>query len=352
MVEYIRWYDFLVKHGRINAFSENFASYSPASLYLISFVSLFSWIPKILAIKSISYLFELSGAFAVYQILRFETGNKLSASFGAVFFLLLPSNFLESGVWGQCDIVFTSFLIWMAYAVLKNKSWSAMLLFSIAISFKLQAIFTAPLLIILLFKQKIRWYQLIVIPVIYCASFIVPFIKGRPLSDLINIYQGQINTFPSLSMNAPNPYHLLSWYIHYDERIVIAGVGFACIIVLLLAGWRIIKKTITIPRDFLYDLAMFSFLIPFLLPKMHERYFFVTCVFIMLLSLLDRKMLIPAILIQASSTLSYLTYLANFRMDLTLIAFLINIPVLVCLLAAYFSYFKTKPLVDEHLPVS
>ena len=154
MTTFLKWYDYIVEHGQLKAFSDSFFDYTPAYLYLISFISLFAWIPKLIGIKLIAFIFEISAAVAAYKIILQQTNKKDLAIFSLFMVLLLPTVFIESGIWGQCDIIYTSFLLWMLFALLKGRNTLALIFFSIAFAFKIQAVFVAPLFVLLLLRKK------------------------------------------------------------------------------------------------------------------------------------------------------------------------------------------------------
>ena len=76
--------------------------------------------------------------------------------------LALPTVWLNSAYWGQCDVVFTSLCIGMAYGVLKGKGNLAAVFWALAFSFKLQAIFVLPAIICPLIGmvcRKLGWIK-------------------------------------------------------------------------------------------------------------------------------------------------------------------------------------------------
>ncbi len=75
------------------------------------------------------------------------------ALLGYVATLLAPVMILNSSFWGQADSIYTAALLACLYFLLLRRNWLAFLSFGIAFAFKLQAIFLAPLLVILWFKQ-------------------------------------------------------------------------------------------------------------------------------------------------------------------------------------------------------
>lgn len=334
--DYSAWYDFIVAHGQIRAFSSHFYSYSPPFIYLISLVSLFSWIPKIAAIKLISILFDFSAAIAVYKIINYFSGNEIKAFFGFCTALLLPTVIAVSSIWGQSDVIYTSFLLWMVYALLSKRNIAALVLFSIAIAFKLQAIFVAPLILILFITKKIEWKWIFILPVINFLAFVPALLAGCPFKDLLFTYPNQATNFSSLSMNAPNPYILLAGDAHYSMRAVLLGVAFAGFCTLIYMIFRF-QKDKYIPSDFyIYDATLLSMILPFVLPKMSERYFFLAAFLLFIIAFKNKRFLVPAILIQASSILSYISFARLIPIDTTVIAFFINCIVVFLVIVEYF----------------
>jgi len=124
-----KWYDELIKVGRIDAFAEIFYNYTPAPVYLIDIVTLFRFIPKEPAMKLITVIFDFLGAWGIWKILKLRFPKGSVAWLGFFAFLFLPTVFVESAMWGQTDILFTTFLIWSFYYVLKEKTWPAMFFF-------------------------------------------------------------------------------------------------------------------------------------------------------------------------------------------------------------------------------
>jgi Gpi18-like mannosyltransferase len=301
----VPWYDFIVQHGQIASFAYAFYDYAPAYLYMVSLSTLVPWLGKIAAIKVISILFDLSAAAAVYKIIRFKKSDRKLAWIGFIATLYLPIIFVQSGMWGQCDIIFTSFLLWMMYALLRGQNIKAVLLFAIAFSLKAQAMFIAPMVLILFLNKKVRWYWILLIPAVYFISVIPAWIAGRPLFDLLTIYFSQVSIYKQLSLAAPNFYYFFEDPKYYSNFAVAIGLVVASLIGLayLFLRWR--KYPRHTDLGYFYDASTITFLFPFVLPLMHDRYFFIAAVMLFVLAFLDRRAILPAILIQLSSLISY-----------------------------------------------
>jgi len=325
------WYDFIVAHGQFHAFSQNFSNYSPLYLYLLSLISLLSWIPKLAAIKLISLAFDFSAATAVHQIVKLKRNDSKKAWLAFFIVLFTPTVFIESGMWGQCDIIFTSFLLWMIYAFLQDRPVATVLFFSIAFAFKLQAGFIAPLILLLFLTRKLRPYWILLPPLIYFLSVVPAWIAGRPLWDLLTIYFTQTTAYRSLSLSAPNIYLYFSHTKYFSIFSVAIGLGIACIfsVVYLFVRW---KKSPFLPKAFiLFDATLLTMFFPFVLPMMHDRYFFTAALLLVVSVFFDKKFLIPAILVQVSSVISYFD---SFHI-LFLAALIMNLAVVIWLLFYY-----------------
>jgi Gpi18-like mannosyltransferase len=104
-----RWYDFFVEHGRwrgLGELDEQFASYPPLYMYLISLGTLFP-LPKLYTIKLISGTVDFVGAWYVWRLLRRVSSSDRKPWAAATAFLLLPTVVMNSALWGQCDVMYT-----------------------------------------------------------------------------------------------------------------------------------------------------------------------------------------------------------------------------------------------------
>jgi Gpi18-like mannosyltransferase len=347
----IPWYNFILNHGFLGAFSQKFYDYNPPYVYLIGLATLLPWISKITAIKLISVLFDFVAAAAAYQI---AIHLKKDPQWGWLAFftvLLTPTVFIESGFWGQCDIIYTAFLLWMADALLREKPRLALFFFSLAFIFKLQTLFFTPLILLLFLKRKLRLLDLWIPVSLYLVSLIPALIAGCPFFVLIKTYFFQLSAYHSLSMNAPSIFYPFSDGKYYSIAGVLIGLAlagaFVCFFILLRMKTPVRSaSTITFA-----DACFLGFLIPFLLPEMHERYFFPDTLFFILVALLiDRSVMLPAILVQISSIISYIHFLYQYPVDLTLVAMFINMILAVWIFTWYWRKIHNHSVFTDAYP--
>ncbi|HWQ04816.1 MAG TPA: glycosyltransferase 87 family protein [Longilinea sp.] len=336
------WYDTFINVGRIAAFKDIFYDYSPAYLYLVDFSTLFRFIPKEQAIKLISVLFDFLAASAVYKIAAWKFPQSDIKWIGFFATLFTPTVVIDSAMWGQNDIIYSAFLLWSFYFLLKEKPFPAILFFSIAVSFKLQAAFFAPIFLILLTKRKFPFHLFFVIPIVYFISLIPAWLAGGPLAKLMMVYLNQYGAYSDLSLHAPNFYSFINPGNHVELKlaigIILTGLVVSAYIVLRWLKWKDLSDI-----SLCFDAVFFTTVIPFFLPKMHERYFFTAGLFLLVLALFNYKYLWAFILMQATSLLSYLPYFSGWSAIYVQIGAVMNALLLLGLFFFYLEYVKSRP---------
>src|SRR5438270_12219015 len=78
-----RWYDFIQTHGGFAALKYNFSNYNPPYLYLLA-LAVYTPIPKLAAIKTISVIFDGILALFTYLILDLRYKRSFAAIIGAL----------------------------------------------------------------------------------------------------------------------------------------------------------------------------------------------------------------------------------------------------------------------------
>ena len=131
-----QWYDFIQTHGGFAALKYNFSNYNPPYLYLLALTTYLP-IPKLVAIKTLSVVFDgVLGLFA-YLILSLKFRRSYSAIIGVLVVLFAPTIVINSAAWGQSDAIYTAFCLGSLYFLLKERPGWASVFFGLAISFKL-----------------------------------------------------------------------------------------------------------------------------------------------------------------------------------------------------------------------
>jgi Gpi18-like mannosyltransferase len=329
----VPWYQYIVRNGGFKALADSFSNYNVPYLYLLWGATLFKSIPQVTAIKLISILGDLVGALLVYLILRRKYARGALPWLGFLLYLAAPVVWINSAYWGQSDGIYTAALLASLLALIDDRPYLGAFWFGVAFAFKIQAVFFAPLLLVLLLRRKIPWAALGLIPLAYVALDIPAFLAGRSWQSLFSIYLDQAEQYHELTKNAPNIYAFFSNDLY--STLLWVGLVVAGSILLLFVVLAARSKAPITPQWLLTGAAFFLFLVPFLLPKMHERYFYPVAAILIPLLLVDFRQVYAAILLQISGLLSYTIFLLFYPSDLLQIASLLNFVALALLTRSY-----------------
>lgn len=300
------WYDTLAQGG-FRTLKDPFHDYTPAYLYLMYLGTLLP-IGKLLSIKLISLLFEVLAAGFVWKILRhYQPDKPLRAMAGTWLFLLLPTVVANGALWAQCDIIFTSFLLGMLYFILKDRQTPAAVFLGLAFCFKIQSVFIVLLPLGLWIAGWWSTRQLLLIPAVYLLSVLPNALVGRPLTDLLFIYHNQTDIHTALSQFAPNFWQLFGWA---DARVL---TPFAIALTGVCIGFFALfwlRKRPRISASWILDTATLSaLLLPYFLPRMHDRYFFLADVLCFIYAWQNPKKWWVALCCSFASLMAYLYFL-------------------------------------------
>jgi Gpi18-like mannosyltransferase len=303
------WYDYILDNGGLAALGDDFSNYP--TLYLLMLVATSTIFGdsgyKPYAIKGIPILFDLVGAFFVYKIVKLKYPDGRQPVWAAAVFLFLPSIFIVSGYWGQNDMLYVAGLLACLYFVLIEKEHWSLIALGWAFAIKLQAIFLLPFVILLLLRRRISWRSLLWVPAIYLLAALPAWLAGRPLNELVLLYYQQASLFPELTLNAPSLYAWLQRFV--PETFVSIGVGLALIVIGGLVLWAA-RRAPKLGREQLVVLAYLSVLVtPFLLPKMHERYFLAADAFAVLLAFYQPRYAFVPVVLSFVSVLAFVPFL-------------------------------------------
>jgi Gpi18-like mannosyltransferase len=300
----IPWLRHIEQAGPIGAFAHPFSNYSPPYLYLLSLASLLH-LPELAAIKLLSIAGVCWLAWCVSRLAAALDRDPLPA---AAITFLLPTVILNGPVLGQCDTIWAGCCVLAVAAVIKSHASRMAVWAGIGFAFKAQAAFLAPFCLAFVVRKR-TWAVMLIPPLIYLAAILPAALAGWPLTDLLTIYAHQA-AHPSLLSYAPNLWAIPTSLYLFDLPHGLAFVA-AASAAIAAAGYVILVA----PRDgdvSRLEVALLSaLLIPYLLPNMHERYFFLGDVLAFTAAYVrrDRISLVIALLVQAASFLSIVGYL-------------------------------------------
>lgn len=302
------WVSFFKANGGFKALAKPVGNYNIPYLY---FLALFSYldIKDLYLIKLLSTFFDVVLAWAsMLMVSRFSTNkNRLTVVFFAVLFL--PTVFLNGSLWAQCDSIYVALAILAVYLALEDRPVISMLCITLSFGFKLQAVFIMPVFAVLWFAGKIKFRHFFIFPAAYCLLVMPAVIAGRPFMDCITLYFNQTGSIGSgLNYNSPS---IFAIFYNVQNPELASKLAIAAAVALMLA----VLAVCFVYRRRLGDKAILgaAFLlclgIPFLLPHMHDRYFFLTDIVSLIAGFSCLWYIPAAILAQFASLLGYHAYL-------------------------------------------
>lgn len=301
--------------GGIKGLSAEFeyVDYTTPYLTILSFISICPFLNTLLLMKLVSIFFDFVAAFAVMAIVYDRTKNMTYGILGYGALLMVPTVLTNGAMWAQCDIIFTSFVLWSLYFMLKDKPAWSMAFYGIAFAFKLQTLFLAPLYVILWMKGKVKLKHFLFLPLMYMIGMIPSLLAGKSFWELISVYffqaNGQMDIY-ALSHKFPNIYQLIgtdSFLYEYADAGIWVTLGALMILMYCFA-----RKQYEMNACLLLRMGMLlTMTVVFFLPHMHERYAILIDVMAVIYVFFDfRKLYIPVLTILCSFA-GYTVYLAQ-----------------------------------------
>ncbi len=298
------WTDAMERMTLRQALATPIGDYNMPYLYLLLLISR-TPVYDLYCIKLCSVLADVFLALAAGRLAALLTRRQPLILLAFLGVLLAPTGFLNSAYWGQCDSIYAALALWGLYFGLKKRPVPCLILLAAAFAFKLQALFLLPILAFLLVRGNIQAKHLPVFPAVFFGLMLPPLLAGRSFSDTFSIYLAQTNAYPFLSLNAPSFWSLIPNDYFNDletAAVLLAGIG-----VLLLLFFFLPRPFRT--EDLVSMSLIFTLTIPWLLPRMHERYFYLAEMLSILYVVRYPRRLPVAVILLLGGFLAYCSYL-------------------------------------------
>lgn len=177
-----------------------------------------------------------------------------------------------------------------------------------AFSVKAQGVFLGPFVLGMILRRRIHLAWLATVPGIYVVLAIPVPVAGRSLASVFAVYLDQAHTFDRLTMNAANIWVLaggMPYAIGVAVGMVLAAASGLALSIFIARSRR------TGPEFILLAACVSLMLMPYLLPKMHERYFYAFELASIALACLNPRYVPFAVIAQVDGVLSYLAFEAG-----------------------------------------
>ena len=283
------------------------SDYNMPYLYILALISYLP-VDDLLLIKFISIVADMVMAWVAMSLVReygLSESKRLLVLAGVLF---APTIWLNSAYWAQCDVLYAVFALLCLRFALRGRPWLAVVMAGLGFAFKLQIIFFLPLLVVFLITKHIKWRHILAFPGVFLAISLPALALGRPFISLFQIYPQQVSQYSGfLNLNAPSAYAFLLQSANYP--MFVAGIAAAGLFLVFLLYWLFLNKG-KIDGNTLLTLALLlCTAIPWCLPSMHERYFFMADLFAVIYAVVRPKRFYVAPLMIYASYAGYHAYL-------------------------------------------
>ena len=303
-----KWVAFYRDNGGFASFAYPLGNYNIPYLYFLCF---FSYLPisDLYLIKLLSIFFDVLLAWGAAMLLgaaRREKNAQLACCFTV---LLLPTVILNGALWAQCDSIYVALAVLGLWLGLTDRPVRSMLCFTLSFGFKLQAVFLLPMLAVLWMKKKIKLWHFALFPALYVLLVLPAVALGKPFLDTLTLYASQTGSIgDGLNYNSPSIFAIF-WHVQDQEAASALGVAGAFTYLAALLLFCLFRRDRLTARSMLAVALLMAVGIPFLLPHMHDRYFFAADVLSVVLACAALWCAPAAPLCQFASLLGYHAYL-------------------------------------------
>lgn len=273
----IPWSTYLEEHNGFAGIASGpiDCNYPVTYQYILAFLT---YLPgsSLAKIKVVSVIFDFVSATFIMLIVREVNGYEKKSLIPILAYalaLLIPTPILNSAAWGQCDSIYSAFVLISLYFLIREKYPLAFIAFSLAFAFKLQAVFFFPVLLLLYFKKKnFSLLHFLIIPTVIFAVSLPAIIIGKPLLEIFSVYFGQLTANARTTLGFPNMYFFLP-----DLYWQFATPGIILTFALILTFYFMLlkHKHSVLNGATLVEVSLLTIMIcTFTLPAMHQRYLF------------------------------------------------------------------------------
>lgn len=300
----LHWYSDFANWGGVHLLKQQVGNYAIAYQEFLSVIVYIPFNNALFEIKIFSCFFDLVlaiGAGAIVYEMSESIYRKwqVICCYGLV--LCAPVVFINSSMWAQCDAIYSSFLIWCLYFLIKEKYVPAFLMYGLAFSFKLQALFLMPFLLwYWLYKKRFSILNFLIVPITMIVVDLPAIIMGRDIREVFTVYFDQVGNSERLFENYP-----LFWNLFLGtnvegmfEYLKGSTIIFTLVmLILLLVFAYVYGKNMDRLQCLLFAFITFYTICMFL-ACIHDRYMFFCETLIIVLAFLDWKLIVPAVTLQ------------------------------------------------------
>lgn len=277
------WYDEIVSKGGLPAVSEQIGDYNVLYQLLIALLSYLPIHPLTLY-KGLSVMFDYLLAGCCAWMTMMLTGKKVKAALAYALLLLLPSVFIDSAYWAQCDAIYSFFLLASVLCMYKERHTCAFVMVAIAFQFKLQTVFVFPFLLYMYVRTK--RFSILNFAWIPLLGMIICLVCGRGPLDTFRIYFAQTSSYRDMSLNFPSIWNLITNdYAFFSRTAILLTVAVLGVGMMLVVHGRFEFDGMNMLNILIW--SVWTCLL--FLPAMHERYGYFLIILLLILAVADHR---------------------------------------------------------------
>lgn len=344
----LNWFDEIRNMSLKEALSTQVGNYSTTYQFIIFLLTRVPGSPVVLY-KTVSILFDVIMCAGIFFLVA-EIKDKKTALCAMAFSFLLPTVWLNSAFWGQCDSIYSGLIIWALYMLYKKRPGLSFIFLGFALSFKLQTVFIFPFIAYYMLRDLMdessgffrSLLRILLIPLVWITLALPNFIAGKSLSEFFSIYLSQTDTYHKMTLNYPGFWGLFD--LKYSQWRTSAIMLTAIILLVFIACFYINNIEIN-SRHFLWLAFILTYTCVLFLPAMHERYGFLYEILAVALVFCTGRGYLQLFFLQAVTCKTYIYCLTGSSYSMRLLA-VINLAVYISFIFAFI-----KEMNDEYKPL-
>jgi hypothetical protein len=305
------WIDSLRQAGPWKGLGQEIWScnYNVPYLYFLA-VFAASSIYDLLLVKLLSIFFDVLLAWFTLRLVGVFTQSPAKRLVAFLGILWLPTVYLNGALWGQCDVIYVAFAVLSLYLMFTDRPCWSMAAIAVSLSFKLQAIFLLPVYFVFFIAKRIKLWQFLVFPLTYVLTLLPAVLAGRDFWELLTLYVNNTSTIgDGLNYNSSSLYALLDFSSLDTQAAARIGIVMAFFLCAGVFVWMLLRREDITDTVLLGCCVVFCIGVPFLLPHMHDRYFFLADILTFALAVVAPGMSLTPVLVSFGSLLGYHAYL-------------------------------------------
>lgn len=298
------WFYTIKDNGGFAAVSQQVGDYNVLFQAIIALMTYFPFYPMYMY-KALFALFDfVQAAVAGWLIYEVMGRDKFRGVLGYAALLLLPTVFIGSAWYTQCDSIYTTFILLGILLLLKKRDILAFVAFGIAFQFKLQAIFVFPFL--LYYYVSSKRFSLLNFLIIPAVSTVVCVLCGRSPFAWFEIYMGQAQYYSDMAYNFPSIWNLISRHGYlFESAAIMLTIGMLGVGLLIMMQRKKEMDSVESLKWCMWTL----WTVVLFLPAMHERYAYTLGVLLVIAAVINPKLLGYVALFEVTILVGYVRFM-------------------------------------------